>query len=178
MAIDLKHEFTRPLVLILGAFAALGWVLFFLASWSWGSVHKAQRLQIMEVTEKNEKLSTELSRHMAAVKDLAELERQVAATRDEMARMAQAKSDVQSELTGAQRNLASVRRDLSEADRSLQAQNQRLNDFDAAAAEAAPATPDTTAGVVPRAAVAARPVVGWGRRGRTYRSFSVITRRR
>ena len=172
MPVDLKHELTRPLALILAAFAALGWMLFVLSSWSTGSVQKAQRLQIMEVTEKNERLTTELARQVAAAGAISDLEAKVAATREDLTRMSQAKADVQAELSTAQRSLTSARRDLSDTDRSLQSQAQKLTELQSNAAEAASAIPD------------AAPAVGRSsRRGRGYsrrrfRSYSIISRSR
>lgn len=177
MAVDLKHEFTRPLALILAAFAAIGWLLFGLSSWSTASVQKAQRLQIMEASERNEKLSTDLSRHMAATTSLAELEARVASTRDDLTRVAQAKSDAQGELTTTQRNLASLRRERDEIDRNLQSQNARLNDLPASADTTA-AVPDTSLAPAPAARVQRGGRGRWTRRGRAYQSYPVISRRR
>ena len=174
MTVDLKHEFTRPLALILAALAALGWVLFLLSSWSTASVQKAQRLQIIEATERSEKLAAELSRQVAASGAVADLETRVAATREDLMRITQAKSDVQSELNGAQKNLAVLRREASDVDRTMQAQNQKLNDLQTSSAEFTSATPDAVAAVKP----APRGRVQWGRRGRTSRYFSVVSRRR
>lgn len=176
MAVDLKQEFTRPLALILAALAALGWMLFGLSSWSTASVQKAQRIQIMEATERNEKLSADLARQMAVAGALADLEAKVAATRDDLTRVAQAKSDAQADLTITQRNLTSARRDLAEAERS--AQSQRLTNLDANAAEPATAAPD------PVPVTGARGVrrgggayySRWTRRGRVSRSYPVRSR--
>ncbi len=173
MAVDLKHEFTRPLVLLLAVPAVLGWVLLGLSSWSTASVQKSQRLQIIEMTDKNEKLTAELARQVATAGALAELETKVASTRDDFNRITQAKSDVQAELTGAQRNLSSVRRDLSDAGRNLQSQTQKLTELQTSATEVAAATPD----VEPRASRSSRRG-RWSRRGRSSRSYSIISRSR
>lgn len=175
MAVDLRHEFGRPLALILAALAALGWMLFCLSSWSTASVQKAQRMQIMEATERNEKLAADLARQMAAAGALADLEAKVASIRDDLTRVAQAKSDAQAELTNAQRSLTAVRRDLSEAERNVQ--TAKLGDLDANAAEPAAAAPDP---VPTTGARAVRRGGGgysrWTRRGRVSRSYSVRSR--
>ena len=129
MAVDLKAELTRPPALILSALAALGWVLFALSSWSAASVQKSQRLQIADLTSRSEQLSTDLARQVQASTSLTELQAKVAATRDELTRVTQTRTDVQAELAAAQRNLQGVRRDLTDADRSLQNQAQRLVDI-------------------------------------------------
>lgn len=175
MPVDLKHEFGRPLALILAALAALGWMLFGLSSWSTASVQKAQRMQIMEATERNEKLSADLARQMAAAGALADLEAKVASTRDDLTRVAQAKSDTQAELTNAQRSLTTVRREISDAERT--AQSPKLSELDANAAEPATAAPD------PVPTTGARGVrrggggySRWTRRGRVTRSYSIRSR--
>ncbi len=125
--------------------------------------------------ERNEKVTTELARQVAASGAVAELESKVAATREDLTRIAQAKSDMQSELTVAQRSLAGVRRDVTEADRDLQTQAQKLSELQTNAADAAAATPD----VEPRASVGRSRRGRFSRRGRrSSRSFSVITRSR
>ena len=129
MAVDLKAECTRPLALLLAALAALGWVLFGLSSWSSASVQKAQRLQILDLTERGEKLSGDLSRQIEASGALADLQAKVGATREELTRVSQTRSDVQADLLAAQRNLSGARRELTEADRNLQSQSQKLADL-------------------------------------------------
>ncbi len=167
MAIDIKAELTRPPALILAALAALGWVLFALSSWSATSVQKAQRLQIADLSAKSERLSADLARQVEAAGSIADLQAKVSATREELTRVSQTRSDVQSELATAQRSLLSVRRELSDADRTLQAQNQRLND--------AQATAETTAAQASdqQAAPASRRGRKWSRRGRQSRGFSI-----
>ena len=173
MAVDLKHEFTRPLALILTALAALGWVLFGLSSWSTASVHKAQRIQIIEATERSEKLAAELDRQVAAAGALATLETKIAATRDDLTRITQAKADVQAELVGAQRSLSSLRRDLSEVDRNVQSQTQKLGELQSTASEVTAAVP-AVGNRVGRSSRRGR----WSRRGRSSRSYSIISRSR
>ncbi|MDB5592512.1 hypothetical protein [Enterovirga sp.] len=175
MAVDLKQEFTRPLALILAAFAAMGWVLFGLSSWSAASVQKVQRLQIMEATERGEKLSADLARHMAASASLAEIEAKVASTRDDLTRASQAKSDAQAELTTTQRSLAALRRERDEIDRNLQNQNARLNELQPTADTTA-AVPDTSLAPAPAARAQRGGRGRWTRRGRA--SYPIVSRRR
>lgn len=176
--VDLRHELMRPFALILAAFAALGWVLFCLSSWSAASVQKTQRLQIMEAAEKSDKLSAELNRQMAANANIVELEKKVAATREELARMSAVKADVTSEIEGAQRKLATVRRDVNEADRSLAMQSQKLSDLQSSAADAAAgAQPDADAAPTAKAGRGGKRG-RWTRRGRSYRSYSIMSRSR
>ncbi|TDR94958.1 hypothetical protein [Enterovirga rhinocerotis] len=177
MAVDLRHELTRPLALILAAFAVLGWVLFGLSSWSASSVQKAQRLQLVEMRTKADTLSADLAKQTALIAEAGGLEKKMLATREELSRMTQAKADVQSELATAQRRLSTVRRDVSEADRSLAAQAQKLSDLQSSAAEANNAAPDQTTQPTPRVGRGARRGT-WTRRGRAYRSYSIMSRPR
>ena len=160
MAVDIKAELTRPPALILAALAALGWVLFVLSSWSATSVHKAQRLQIADLTAKNERISADLSRQVEASGAIADLQAKVNATREELARVSQTRSDVQSELTTAQRNLMGVKRELGEAERTVQAQKQTLSELQTNA--------ETTAAQASEQRVAPTSRRGrrWSRRGR------------
>jgi hypothetical protein len=80
--------------------------------------------------------------------------------------VSQTRNDVQAELTNAQRNLSATRRDLSEADRNLVAQGQKLSDLQNAGEEAAAAAEN----VSPRSPRRGRS------RGRHSRSFSVRSR--
>ena len=80
----------------------------------------------------------------------------VGATREELTRVTQTRADVQSELASAQRNLLGTRREMSEADRSLQNQSQKLADIQSSA--------EATAAVVPENTQIARP----SRRGRRW----------
>lgn len=168
MAVDLKAEMTRPLALLLAAMAALGWVLFVLSSWSSASAQKAQRLRILDLSEKTEKLSADLAKQLEASGSLAALQAQVATTREELGRVSQTRADVQTDLLAAQRNLAGAKRELSEADRSLQA-NRVASD--------GPSPGDVTA-----ATPEVEPTVRSGRRGgrkasrRSRRSYSVRSR--
>lgn len=181
--VALRHELTRPLALILAALAALGWVLFGLSSWSAASVQKTQRLQIMEAVEKADRSSTELARHVAASASILDLEKKVQATRDDLTRMSAVRSDVATEIAGAQRRLSAVRKDVTEADRNLAIQAQKLSDLQSSAAgdsgggaEADPG-PDTTPAA--RAGRGAKRGGGrWTRRGRSYRSYSIMSRSR
>lgn len=116
------------MALILTALAALGWVLFGLSSWSSASAQKAQRIRILEITEKRDSVSAELARQVQASGALADLQSKTAAAQDDLTRVSQTRSDVQADLAVAQKNLTNVRRDLSEADRSLQSQAQKLAD--------------------------------------------------
>lgn len=164
-------EFARPLALILAALAALGWVMFGLSSWSAASVQKTQRLQIIELTEKSDRTAAELARQLEVAGALTDLEKKVAATRDDLSRVNQAKSDMQSELVTAQQKLVTLRRDLSEIDRSVRAQTDRLSEMQTGAtetAEAAAPQPTVTRSFGRRGR--------WSRRGRMSRSFSVRTR--
>ena len=178
--VDLRHELTRPLALILAAFAALGWVLFGLSSWSAASVQKTQRLQIMEATEKGDRVNAELARLTAANASIADLEKKVATTREELTRMSAVKSDVTTELATAQRRLSSVRRDVTEADRSLASQNQKLSELQASAADSvAAAEPDPGAAAPAKVGRGAKRGGGrWTRCGRSYRSYSIMSRSR
>lgn len=173
MGHEVKAEFTRPLALILAALAALGWVMFGLASWSAASVQKTQRHQLIELTEGRDRAAAELARQVEVAGALTELEKKVAATRDDLTRVNQAKSDMQSELSSAQQKLASLRKDLSEIDRNVQNQSARLADLQTSAAETAPTTaaPAQTA-TLGRSGRRGR----WSRRGRSFRSFSVMSR--
>lgn len=173
MPVDLKAECTRPLALILGALAALGWVLFALSSWSAASVQKTQRLQIVDLTAKSEKLSADLTRQVEAAGSLADLQSKVGATREELTRVTQTRTDVQTELATAQRSLSGIRREVSEADRNLQSQAQKLADLQSGA--------DATAAVAPepqQVTRSSRRGRSWSRRGRQSRSFSRISRSR
>lgn len=174
--VDLRQELTRPPALILGAFAALGWVLFGLSSWSAASVQKTQRLQIIEATEKSERLGAELQRHVAASASIADLERKALATREELTRMSAVKADVGAEIASAQRQLSAVRRDVTEADRTRALQGQKLTDAQPDGAAAAPeaAEPAPAAAGVSRKNRRGR----WSRRGRSYRSYSIMSRSR
>ena len=177
--VDLRHEVTRPLALILAAFAALGWVLFGLSSWSAASVQKAQRLQIMEATEKSDRASAELAKHVATAASAAELEKKVLATREELSRMEAVKSDVATEIVGAQKRLTSVRRDVTEADRTLAIQNQKLSEAQSAAPDPGAAEPEAGAAPSGRAGRGAKRGGGrWTRKGRSYRSYSIMSRSR
>ena len=129
MAVDLKEECTRPLALILAALAALGWVLFAVSSLSAASVQRTQRLQIVDLNAKSEKLSVDLAKQVEASGQLADLQGKVSQTREELSRGSQTRADVQSELATAQRGLLGIRRDLTEADRNLQTQSQKLADL-------------------------------------------------
>lgn len=169
MAVDLKSELTRPLALILAPLAALGWVLFVLSSWSTASVQKTQRMQIIEATEKSDRLGAELARQVAAAGALGDLEKKVAGTRDELTRASQAKADMQAELSNTQRSLASVKRDLSDVDRNVQSQTQKLTELQTSATEAAPEPERVT-----RSSRRTR----WSRRGRSSRSYSIMSRSR
>jgi septal ring factor EnvC (AmiA/AmiB activator) len=170
MPVDLKSELTRPFALILAALAVLGWVLFVLSSWSAASVQKSQRLRLVEVSEKHDKVAAELARQVEASGSLAELQSKVASTRDDLTRVSQTRSDVQTELLAAQRNLSTVRRELTEADRTLQSQAQKLSDVQTTGDLGASAEPQ-------RATVARSGRRGrWSRRGRASRSFSVNRR--
>lgn len=174
MPVDLKSELTRPLALILSALAVLGWMLFVLSSWSASATQKTQRLQIVELSERTDKLSSELARQVEASGSLAELQAKVGATREDLTRVTQTRSDVQSELQTMQRNLTNVRREIGEADRNLQTQSQKLSDLQPAA-DTAPVEADAPA---PRAGRGSRGGRRWYRRGRSSRSFSVISRSR
>ena len=169
MSIDFKHELTRPLALIIAPFAALGWVLFGLSSWSSASVQKVQRLQIVELSEKNERVSADLARQLEASGDLAALQKKVAATREDLGRMVQAKGDAQAELTSAQTRLSSARRDLTDISRNVDSQAEKLSDLQTSATNTSleAATP-----VVTRSGRRGR----WSRRGRSSRSFLVRSR--
>lgn len=142
MAVDLKEECTRPFALILAALAALGWVLFALSSMSSASVQKTQRLQIIDLNAKSEKLAADLAKQVEASGQLAELQNKVGLTREELTRVSQTRADVQSELASAQRNLIGIRRDLTDADRTLQTQAQKLADVQAGAEVTATAAPE------------------------------------
>ncbi|MDB5512703.1 MAG: chromosome segregation ATPase-like protein [Enterovirga sp.] len=172
MPIDIKAELTRPPALLLAALATLGWVLFMLSSWSTASVQKAQRLQIVELTEKADRLSADLGRQVGAAGELMELQTKVGAMREELNRVSQARSDVQADLAAAQRSLQGVRKEVLEADRSLQTQSQKLSELQSNA-------PETTEAAAP-AGQTARPTRRggrkWTRRGRHTRSFSTISR--
>ncbi|MGA0597061.1 hypothetical protein [Enterovirga sp. CN4-39] len=165
MAVDIKAELTRPPALILAALAALGWVLFALSSVSATSVQKTQRLQIADLTAKNEQLTTDLARQVEASGALADLQAKVGATREELARVSQTRTDVQNELAAAQRNLQNVKRDLGDADRNLQSQSQRLNELQTNAETAEAQASDQ------QATSATRRGKKWSRRGR--RSVSI-----
>lgn len=171
MAVDLKGEFTRPLALILAALATLGWVLFGLSSWSAASVQKVQRLRIIELSDKSDKAAAELSRQVQASGALAELEKKVAATRDDLGRMSQAKTDSQTELSSVQQKLSATRRDLTEIDRTVQSQSEKLSEMQTGATEAAP---EPQAAAAPRSYRRKR----WTRRGRSRssRSYSIMSR--
>lgn len=178
--VELRHELTRPLALILAAFAALGWVLFLLGSWSSASVQKAQRLQIMEATEKSERINAELTKHQAAAANIADLEKKVLAGREELIRMSAVRADVTSEIASAQRKLTTVRRDVTEADRTLAVQNQKLSELQSGAADPGAAAPEADATPGPgRVGRGAKRGSGrWSRRGRSYRSYSIMSRSR
>lgn len=178
--VDLRHEVTRPLALILAAFAALGWVLFGLSSWSSASVQKAQRLQIMEATEKSDRAGAELAKMVAASSSVADLEKKVLASREELDRMAAVRADVASEIAGSQRKLTTVRREITEADRTLAIQNQKLGEAqNPAAADPGAAEPDDGASQGSKAGRGAKRGGGrWSRRGRSYRSYSIMSRSR
>jgi septal ring factor EnvC (AmiA/AmiB activator) len=168
MAVDLKSELTRPPALILTALAVLGWVLFILSSWSAASVQKAQRMQIVQLSEKSDKLGSELAKQLETTGSVADLQAKIASMRDDLSRVSQTRNDVQAELTNAQRNLSATRRDISEADRSFQSQSQKLTDLQSAGEEAAA-----------QSAQSAGPKSSRGRRsgrGRRSRSFSVRSR--
>lgn len=167
MAVDLKSELMRPLALILAAFAALGWVLFALSSWSATSVQRAQRLQIAELGEKTDKLGADLAKQVQAAGSLTELQAKIAATREDLSRVSQTRNDLQAELANAQRNLSTMRRDLSETDRNLQAQSQKLTDLQIAGEEASAQAQNVTPSAGKR---------GRSARGRRSRSFSVRSR--
>jgi hypothetical protein len=178
--VDLRHELTRPLALILAAFAALGWVLFGLSSWSAASVQKTQRLQIMEVTEKSDRLGAELAKQVAATASIADLEKKVLATREELSRMSAVKTDVATELAGAQRRLSAVRREVTDADRNLAIQTQKLSELQSSAADyTSNSEPDPGASAGNRVGRGAKRGGGrWTRRGRSYRSYSIMSRTR
>ena len=167
MAVDLKSELARPLALILTALAVLGWVLFALSSWSAASVQKTQRLQIIELGEKADKLGAELAKQSQAIGSLADLQAKVAATRDDLTRVSQTRNDLQTELANTQRNLSATRRDLSDADRNLQAQSQKLADLQTAGEEAAAQAQNVSSSSGKR---------GRSTRGRRSRTFSVRSR--
>ena len=169
MSIDFKHELTRPLALIIAPFAALGWVLFGLSSWSSASVQKVQRLQIVELSEKNERVSADLAKQLEAAGDFSALQKKVAATREDLGRMVQAKSDAQAELSSAQTRLSSARKDLNEVSRNVDTQSEKLSELQTSATNTSlePAAP-----VVARSGRRGR----WSRRGRSSRSFSVRSR--
>lgn len=168
---DLRSEFTRPFALILAALAALGWVLFGLSSWSTASVQKTQRLQIITATEKSDKLAAELARQIAVSGELGELEKKVDATRADLVRVGQAKSDLQADFTAAQKTFVTLKRDLSDVDRTVQQQSQKLAELQTSAIEPATAEPERT---VSRSYRRGR----WSRRGRSSRSYSVMNRSR
>lgn len=175
--VELRHELTRPLALILAAFAALGWVLFGLSSWSAASVQKTQRLQIMEAIEKSDRLNAELSRQTAAAANIDELEKKVLATREELTRMAAVKADVTAEIAGAQRRLVAVRRDVTEADRNLAIQSQKLSELQPSPGDGGNTEPDP--GAAPTSRVGRGGKRGrWTRKGRSYRSYSIMSRSR
>jgi cytoskeletal protein RodZ len=180
--VDLRHELTRPLALILSVLAALGWVLFGLSSWSAASVQKAQRLQIMEVTEKSDRIGAELAKQQATTASIADLEKKVLATREELSRMSAVKADVATELTTAQKKLTAVRRDVTEADRNLAIQSQKLSELQTSATDAAigegeaAAAAASSVGRLGRGAK--RGGARWSRRGRAYRSYSIMSRTR
>lgn len=176
--VDLRQELTRPPALILGAFAALGWVLFGLSSWSAASVQKTQRLQIMEATEKSERLNAELTRHVAASASIADLEKKVLATREELMRMSAVKADVGAEIANAQRQLTAARRDVTEADRTRALQGQKLTDAQPDASDGAAAAPETDAAPPPTGVGRKSRRGRWSRRGRSYRSYSIMSRSR
>lgn len=175
MAVDLKSELTRPLALILAALAALGWVLLGLSSWSTASVQKAQRMQIVEVSEKNEKLSAELNRQLQAAGDLAKVQGQLASNREDLNRITQVKADLQQELTGTQRDLQSKRKDLSDLDRTVLVQTQKLSELQSNTPDPGTSTAEASE---PRVTRGSSRRGRWSRRGRTSRSFSVISRSR
>lgn len=176
--VDLRHEFTRPLALILAALAALGWVLFGLSSWSSASVQKAQRLQIMEATEKSERANVELSKHLAAAANVADLEKKVLAGREELNRMSAVRADMATEIATTQRKLTTVRREVTEADRTLAVQNQKLNEIQTSSADPGPAASDADATPTRAGRGAKRGGGRWTRRGRSYRSYSIMSRSR
>ncbi len=174
MPVDLKSELTRPLALILSALAVLGWMLFALSSWSAASTQKTQRLQIVDLSERTDKLSSELARQVEMSGSLADLQTKVGATREDLTRFTQTRTDVQSELQAMQRNLTNVRREIGDADRNLQNQSQKLSDLQPSA-ETAPAEADAPAAKAGRGSRGGR---RFSRRGRSSRSFSVISRSR
>lgn len=171
MAVDLKAELTRPLALILTVFATLGWVLFALSSWSAASTQKAQRLRIVEITEKRDAASAELARQVQSAGALADLQAKVAAAQDDLTRVSQTKSDVQADLSIAQKNLSNTRRDLSEADRIRQ--SQKLADTQANADVALPTVDEQPEPQVSRSSRGGR---RWSRR--RHRSYRTVSRSR
>ena len=146
--------------------------MFALSSWSAASVQKTQRLQIVDLTAKSEKLSTDLARQVEATGSLADLQSKVGATREELTRVTQTRADVQAELTTAQRSLSGIRREVSEADRNLQTQAQRLAELQSGAEATA------AVGTEPQQAARSSRRGGrkWSRRGRQSRSFSSRSR--
>lgn len=170
MPVDLKAECTRPLAMLLAALAALGWVLFVLSSWSASSTQKAQRLRIVELSEKTDKLSSDLARQVEAAGALADLQAKVVSTREELGRVSQTRTDVQTDLLAAQRNLSGIRRELTDADRNLKAQAAKLADLQPSA-DVTASTPDVEP--VVRSGRRGRK---WSRRGRQSRSYLVRSR--
>ena len=174
--VDLRQEATRPLALILAALAALGWVLFGLSSWSSASVQKTQRLQIMEATEKSDRLGAELAKHQATSASIVDLEKKVLVAREELNRMSAVRTDIATEIAGAQRKLTSVRRDVTEADRTLAIQNQKLSEFQPSMSDPGKAEPDAEE---PQSRASRGAKKGrWTRRGRSSRSYSIMCRSR
>ena len=174
MAADIKAELLRPLALILAVFAALGWVLFVLSSWSAASTQKTQRLRIVDLTERNEKVSADLAKQVDASASLADLQSKVAAAREDLTRVSQTRSDVQTELLSAQRNLSSLKRDVTETNRSLESQQGRLSDLQTSAEAAA------LSATAERAETSVRSRRGGRRsyrRGRQSRSFAISRNR-
>lgn len=176
--VDLRQELTRPLALILAALAALGWVLFGLSSWSSTSVQKAQRLQIMEISEKNNRVTAELAKQQETAANIADLEKKVLAGREELNRMSAVRTDMATEIASTQRKLTTVRREVTEADRTLAGQNQKLNEIQTSAADPGPAAADADATPTRAGRGAKRGGGRWTRRGRSYRSYSIMSRSR
>lgn len=172
MAVDIKAELTRPLALILTAVAALGWVMFALSSWSSAAAQKAQRLRILDLTEKRDTLTTELSRQVQTSGSLADIQAKIASTQNDLVRVSQTRQDVQADLAIAQKNLSSTRRDLVEADRNLQSQSQKVADAKVDL-DVVPSVADSP----PAVSRSSRGGRRWLRRGRR-RSFTTLSRSR
>lgn len=173
MAVDLKAELTRPLALILTAVAALGWVMFALSSWSSAAAQKAQRLRILDLTEKRDAATSELTKQVQANGALADMQAKVASIQAELARVSQTRQDVTADLAIAQKNLSNTRRDLADADRTLQSQTQKVSDAKVDP-DVTPTTADEGAPVVRSRSRGGRRYYRRGRR----RSYTTLSRSR